>query len=86
MAADLTRMTERMPMDMTMGPMMGWAWLLVWVLFLALLVVGVVFLVRSLTDRGDRAGSRAMAILEERFARGEIDRDEFEERKRALES
>lgn len=73
-------------MDMTMGPMMGWAWLLVWVLFLAVLGVGVVFLVRSLTDRGDRAGSRAMVILEERFARGEIDRDEFEERKRALES
>lgn len=86
MAADLTPTTERMPMDMTMGPMMGWAWLLVWVLFLAVLGVGVVFLVRSLTDRGDRAGSRAMVILEERFARGEIDRDEFEERKRALES
>jgi putative membrane protein len=86
MAADLTRMTERMPMDMTMGPMMGWVWLLVWVLFLAVLVVGVVFLVRSLTDRSERADSRAMAILEERFARGEIDGDEFEERKRALES
>jgi len=75
-----------MDMDMTMGPMMGWAWLLVWLLFLAVLVVGIVFLVRSLPDRDDRSASRAMAILEERFARGEIDREEFDERRTALES
>ncbi len=77
------------PMEMTMGPMMGWAWAVLWLLFLALLVVGVVFVVRSLSDRGaghEGAGSSASQILEERFARGEIDRDEFEERRRALES
>lgn len=34
-------------------------------------------------DRGNDAPS-AMRILEERFARGEIDRDEFEERRRIL--
>ena len=75
-----------MDMVMTMGPMMGWAWLVVWLLFLAVLVVGIVFLVRSLPDRDDRSASRAMAILEERFARGEIDREEFDERRTALES
>ena len=76
-------------MDMTMGPMMGWAWLVVWVLFLAVIVVGVVYLVRALTDRGagsGRSASSALQILEERFARGEIDRDEFEERRRTIES
>lgn len=58
-------------------------------LFLALLVVGVILLVRALWDRTapsgapDRASS-ALRILEERFARGEIDREEFEERRRAL--
>jgi len=76
-------------MDMTMGPMMGWAWLVVWVLFLAVIVVGVVYLVRALTDRGAgsaRSASPAVQILEERFAHGEIDREEFEDRRRTLES
>ena len=76
-------------MDMTMGPMMGWAWLVVWVLFLAVIVVGVVYLVRALADRdagSARSASSAVQILEERFARGEIDREEFEDRRRTLES
>ena len=62
---------------------------LLWLLFAVLLVVGVVVLIRALTDRGVGPGSRgssAMEVLEERFARGEIDRDEFEERRRALQS
>ncbi len=62
---------------------------LLWLLFAVLLVVGVVVLVRALTDRGVGTGSRgssAMEILEERFARGEIDREEFEDRRRGLQS
>lgn len=76
-------------MDMTMGPMMGWAWLVVWVLFLAVIVVGVVYLARALSDGGAgsaRSASSALQILEERFARGEIDREDFEDRRRTLES
>ncbi len=59
--------------------------------FWALVVVGVVWLVRSLTGTAGRAGtglgsapgeghatpSRALAILEERFARGELSAEEF---------
>lgn len=69
--------------------MIGWGWLLFGVLFLAVLVVGILFVVRALTDGDTRSGrtvSSALQILEERFARGEIDRDEFEEHRRALES
>lgn len=73
-----------------MNGMMGCgAAAVLWLLFAALLVVGLVVLVRALTERGgwsgsSRSGSSALQILEERFARGEIDRDEFEERRRAL--
>ena len=71
-----------------MTPMGPWM-LLVWLLFLALIVAGAVLVVRAFWDRsgsgqawkGDR---EALRILEERYARGEIDREEFEERRRVL--
>lgn len=70
----------------------GWApWImgpLMMVLFVGLLVLGVVAVIRWLgppEQRGRQSGSSARAILEERFARGEIDEKEFSERKRALE-
>ena len=48
--------------------------------FIVLIVWGI-----GQTSGGNRSGgSRAIEILEERFARGEIDRDEFESRRRDL--
>lgn len=72
-----------------MGYGMGWIFIL---LFWGLLIAGIVALVKWLfsssgsTDVGLPPGSRrtALDILEERYARGEIDKDEFEERKRVL--
>lgn len=71
--------------------MSGWwggGMVLVWLVFLALIVGGLVLVVRAFTgappsDRED-ARRRALTILEERFARGEIDRNEFEERRETL--
>lgn len=67
---------------------MGLLMMLLWVLFLALVVAGIVVLVRALAGRSggsDSGGtSSALRILEERYARGEIDLDEFEERRRTL--
>jgi putative membrane protein len=68
----------------------GWwafAMMLVAFLFIALIVVGVVLVVRSsesgrTTHRSQ--GSRALDILDERLARGEIDQQEYEERRRIL--
>ncbi|HEY5656254.1 MAG TPA: SHOCT domain-containing protein [Myxococcota bacterium] len=62
---------------------------LMMLLFWGAVVLAVVLVVRFLggsAHRSDSADSqnRALAILEERFARGEIDKDEFEERKRLL--
>lgn len=73
----------------------GWAgWFIgpiMMLLFLAAAVTIVVLLVRWLggTDhhRGPsthRSGSSALEILEQRFARGEIDEEEFRKRKQAL--
>lgn len=70
-----------------MDPMMGWGIALaLWPLVLLAIVTGIVWLVRTLGERSSQSGpaNSAMRILEERFARGEIDRDEFEERRRTL--
>jgi putative membrane protein len=61
-----------------------------WLIVLIAIVVGVVvMLARWLSGPGggttNAGGSKtAIDILRERFARGEIDKDEFEERKRVL--
>jgi putative membrane protein len=56
-------------------------------LFLALIVFGIVLLLRpTVGPEPRREHDRALEILNERFARGEIDREEYEERRRVLES
>jgi putative membrane protein len=67
----------------------GW-WMALWMLaFWAGLILLVMWTVRSFSGEGRGFGSAsrrsALQILEERFARGEIDRNEFEERRAALE-
>lgn len=58
-------------------------------LFLALAVAGAVLLVRAFRGEGRRSDPQegrghALVILEERYAQGEIARDEFEERRETL--
>jgi putative membrane protein len=57
--------------------------LVFWVLSIAGLVAGVRWLV---TGRRPLGSDRALAILRERYARGEINKDEFEARRRDLEA
>ena len=80
------------------GPHMwsgGWhGWFLgpiMMIVFIAVAVAVVVFLVRWLVGTGHGAAHHAHAavrtpleILKERFAKGEIDTEEFEERRRVL--
>jgi putative membrane protein len=60
------------------------------ILFIALIVAVVVLVVRWLGGAGGVGGGgairprAALDILEERFARGEIDKEEFEARRQAL--
>ncbi len=56
------------------------------VLFVAAIVAVVVLIVRWLGGGagGTRGSKSALDIIEERFARGEIDKEEFEQRRQAL--
>jgi putative membrane protein len=79
-----------------MGPDMMGSWGMGWfggifmIVFWILILVGLVFVIRWLVqatgkkgDSGPR-GSRATEILKERYARGEIDKAQFEAMKRDL--
>jgi putative membrane protein len=74
------------------GNMMGWGgsgfFGLGHLLWWALLIAGVIVLVRWLMRGGSRSGGdgedRALSILKERYARGEIDKAEFDRRKRDI--
>ncbi len=78
------------------GPMMGyeygggawWGWIIM-ALFWAIIIAVVVMIVRRL-GHGHRRwheghGDSAIEILKERYAKGEIDKKEFEEKKKDLE-
>jgi putative membrane protein len=61
----------------------GGVWMvLLWAGFLLLLVLGVKWLVRQGRDGGSRR--TPLDIAKERYAKGEITREEFEEMKRHL--
>jgi len=80
------------------GMMGGWGWGghwggafggILWMVLVVLLIVGVVRLIGGPRHRPDRLDDRprrsaAIDALETRYARGEINRDEFLERRRDL--
>ena len=69
---------------------MGWFGMIFMMIFWVLVIVGLVFLIKWLiqtTSSGktaEQTGSRAVEILKERYARGEIDKAEFESKKKDL--
>ena len=78
------------------GGMMGWGYGMSWLshIFMAAfwiaILVGIIFLIRWLivsarpgSSKGGREDS-ALEILKRRYARGEIEKEEFEEKKRDL--
>ncbi len=71
-------------MDM-MGGMGGWMWLMMvgWGAFAIGAIALVVWLIRRPSRSSGQSSGRQ--ILEERYARGEIDTDEFRRRLEALE-
>jgi len=76
-----------------MGPGMmagfGWMWLIpvFWVVFLGLIIWAIVAAVRSSNESKDSDSSKpdsALEVLKKRYARGEINKEEYEEKKKDL--
>lgn len=73
-----------------MGPWMmgGWGWMwfmpVLWLLFLGLIIWAIVAAVRRPGESGESTEGSALEILKKRYARGEISKEEFEEKKKNL--
>ena len=70
-----------------MGWMNGWGMgfgMILWLVILALIIAGVVWLVRSQPIGRNRRRSTGLDVLDERYARGEITRDEYLRMKRDM--
>ena len=73
-----------------MGSGMGWGFggpymILVWVVIIVAIVVAVKSMVGGSSRTDSPTKKLALDVLKERYARGEIDKDEFEQKKHDLE-
>ena len=62
----------------------GWFGGIAMIVFWVALIVGLALLVRSLLRQGEPAKPDPLAILKERYAKGEITTQEYEERRKTL--
>lgn len=71
--------------DMGWGSGWGWFGLTHMLLWWVLLILGIAVLAKWLIGSGGRtSGSRALEVLQERYARGEIGKEEYEQKRRDL--
>lgn len=90
-AAPAVALAQAMPGTGPWGMHDGWfGWWprggLIWLLVLGLAIVGLIAVMHRLRGREDGSGASAgaLAILDERYARGEIDREEYLRRRKDI--
>jgi putative membrane protein len=72
------------------GGGMGWISMILGFIFFILIIIGVVFLIVWLVKRTTHSGiedktvSKALEVLKERYAKGEITKDQYESMKKDL--
>jgi len=69
---------------------MGWGWFMGLhgifnLLIIGLIIYGVFYAIRTFSQKDNGSGGQALDVLSTRYANGEIDRDEYLQRKRDLE-
>lgn len=62
---------------------MGFGWIFM-ILLWGFVIVGIVALIKWFSDQSGSRGKTALEILQERYALGEIQEEEFEQKKRDL--
>lgn len=71
----------RMWMDWNTMGLFGWTMM---ILFWTAVLIVIIWAIRSLSTRPTPTTQTPLELLEQRFAAGEIDREDFEERKQLL--
>ncbi|MBU2534583.1 MAG: SHOCT domain-containing protein [Chloroflexi bacterium] len=65
----------------------GWLMPILWIVIIGLIIWAVIYLVRGVGGTGSQdtiKQSSALEILKDRYARGEIGKEEFEEKRKDL--
>ncbi len=65
------------------GMMSGGFWI-IGIIFWLLVLIGLVLLIKYLWEGGAKKEESALEILKKRYAKGEISKEEFEDRKKDL--